>query len=476
MSTEIFKKRVYGCAIIKSLNANYNADFTKQPRTLPNGNVYATDKALKYTIRHFLYKNYAPNPDEKDLSKDKVLYFTRYKSNTEKGQYVPMSLRELYEHLFGTLEKINKGEGKNPKWMLYYFDGTKVTGKLQKIKPSDLKKYYQEIDDFPYAKKIEEAAKNANEKLKLTADGVIESVPISGETESFYFYVKGEKEIIKIEIEEDEEDIIESVVSDLDLQFFGGYNKIKILYNLLNCIDVRLFGATYTGDTNVSIHGPVQINHGVDRFVYNGSIQNLSYTEQIKSPVRNDKAKGGEAEMTTIGSSSKTMEAHYVHNFSINPKNLDDHLVIANQLSKPENKEKEKYPEQVGLINADVVKLQEALRCGATLYDSTSKAGVENELLIWVELNEGSKQVLPNFTELISVTREEVSGKVEVNLTKVNELLSQKHIASHIEKVDIFYNPAYTLPKGIKEECKVHFKQIELEEIKKEENEKSNII
>ena len=56
MRTDIFNKRVYGSAIIKSLNANYNADFTKQPRTLPNGIVYATDKALKYTIRHFLIK------------------------------------------------------------------------------------------------------------------------------------------------------------------------------------------------------------------------------------------------------------------------------------------------------------------------------------------------------------------------------------------------------------------------------------
>ena len=78
MSNDIFNKRVYGSAIIKSLNANYNADFTKQPRTLPNGIVYATDKALKYTIRHFLYKNYP---------QDKVLYFTRSKSNIETGQF-----------------------------------------------------------------------------------------------------------------------------------------------------------------------------------------------------------------------------------------------------------------------------------------------------------------------------------------------------------------------------------------------------
>jgi CRISPR-associated protein Csh2 len=44
---EIFKNRAYGFVVIKSINSNYNADFSGQPRTLPNGSVYATDKALK---------------------------------------------------------------------------------------------------------------------------------------------------------------------------------------------------------------------------------------------------------------------------------------------------------------------------------------------------------------------------------------------------------------------------------------------
>src|SRR6185312_3606570 len=112
-----FNKRVYGCAIIKSLNANYNADFTKQPRTLPNGTVYATDKALKYTIRHFLYKNY---------SDEKILYFTRNKTTSD-NQFIPMSLKEVYEYLFGAMVKVNKNSNKNPKWMFFYFDGEKTT-------------------------------------------------------------------------------------------------------------------------------------------------------------------------------------------------------------------------------------------------------------------------------------------------------------------------------------------------------------
>ena len=57
-----FTKRAYGLVVIKSINSNYNADFSGQPRTLPDGTVYATDKALKYTARHYIKNEF---PDEK---------------------------------------------------------------------------------------------------------------------------------------------------------------------------------------------------------------------------------------------------------------------------------------------------------------------------------------------------------------------------------------------------------------------------
>ena len=49
-----FKNKVFGCVVVKAINSNYNADFSGQPRTLPNGKVYATDKALKYLIKNYL--------------------------------------------------------------------------------------------------------------------------------------------------------------------------------------------------------------------------------------------------------------------------------------------------------------------------------------------------------------------------------------------------------------------------------------
>ena len=84
-----FKKRVYGCAIVKAINSNYNADFSGQPRTLPDGIVYATDKAFKYSIKKYLKDAYE-NVD--------VFYMKTLNDNLN-----PRSLDERYENLFGAI-------------------------------------------------------------------------------------------------------------------------------------------------------------------------------------------------------------------------------------------------------------------------------------------------------------------------------------------------------------------------------------
>lgn len=98
--TTPFQNRVFGCVIVKSLNSNYNADFTHQPRTLPDGTVYATDKVLKYSVRNWLKKT-APG--------DKVFYF---KTLSESMQ--PRDLGETYIALFGEFPK-NEGKDKEIK-------------------------------------------------------------------------------------------------------------------------------------------------------------------------------------------------------------------------------------------------------------------------------------------------------------------------------------------------------------------------
>lgn len=293
-----FKNRVFGCAVVKAINSNYNADFSGQPRTLPNGQVYATDKAIKYTIKNYLKDVYGD---------EKVFYF-----KTLNGNLNPISLDEKYKKLFG--------------------DYPKGTGK-------------------------------------------------------------------------EKDNVVKSAVS----------------VNLLSCIDIRLFGATFAGETNISVHGPVQINHGVN--VWSDS---HIFTEQISSPFSN-KADDPEAEkgMTTLGRQSRLDEGHYLHHFSINPENLCDILANAGK-------------EAQALSSDDIEKLKEAMRRGATWYDSASKAGCENEMLVWVELKENSRIVLPNFTTLIDLKDEKKDGKYVYDFDKLTTELGK--FQGEISFVEVFYN------------------------------------
>ncbi|MEZ4968876.1 MAG: type I CRISPR-associated protein Cas7 [Flavobacteriaceae bacterium] len=287
-----FINRVYGAAIIKSINSNYNADFSGQPRKLPNGTVYATDKALKYSIRNYW----------KDALNEKVFYF---KSLSEVMS--PRTLDETYNLHFGK---------------------------------------FNEKDKSP--------------ELRL-----------------------------------------------------------EVLRNILKCLDVKLFGGTYAGKTNISIHGTCQITHGLNRF-----IENVIYSEQIMSPFRNSNEASADSTMTTLGSQSRLQEGHYVHHFSVNPKNIEDDI----------NRVKAE-----GLTDGDISKLKEGLRKGATYYDSAAKAGTENELLLWVQLKPASKVVLPSFVSLIDINEAK-----EIDLSKVTALLSVEHIKNEIEKVEIYYNKSNT--------------------------------
>lgn len=294
---EEFKNRVFGCAIIKAINSNYNADFSGQPRTLPNGIVYATDKAYKYTVKNYL----------KDVYSDNIIFYFK----TLNRNLNPISLDETYKKIFG--------------------DYPKGTG---------------------------------NEKDKIMKKSVAE--------------------------------------------------------NLLSCLDIRFFGATFAGDTNISIHGPLQVNHATNIWP-----ENNIYSEQITSPFSN-KADDPDAEkgMTTIGRQSKLEEGHYLHHFSVNPQNLADLVTLT---------DKKHF-----LSKDDITKLKEAMRRGVTWYDSASKAGCENEMLVWVQLKENSRIVLPNFSTLIDLKQEKVNDKYIYDFSKLKNELSK--VKDDIEIVEIYYN------------------------------------
>jgi len=294
--SNLFTNRVFGCSIIKSINSNYNADFSHQPRTLPNGTVYATDKVLKYSVRNYW----------KNVQNEKVFY-----SKSLTDDMSPRTLDETLELHFG---------------------------------------------------KIDEKDKNLL--------------------------------------------------------------RLKVLKNILSCIDVRVFGGTYAGKTNISIHGTCQITHGVNRFS-----ENVIYSEQIMSPFRNPSEKNADSTMTTLGTQSKLQEGHYVHHFSVNPKNIEEDA---------------KRVGTDGLTIQDIDKLKEGLRKGVTYYDSAAKAGTENELLLWVQLKTDSKIVLPSFVELVTIKEDKT-----IDLQSISTLLSKVHVKGEIEKIELYYNTSITKVENI---------------------------
>ncbi len=186
--------------------------------------------------------------------------------------------------------------------------------------------------------------------------------------------------------------------------------KDEVFKNLTKCIDVRLFGATFTPDgakgNNISIHGNVQINHATDLY-RKGRV----YTDEILAP------------FTAIGRMSKATEAHYIHNFSVNPNNL---------LSW-----KETVQEIDTLSSNDVSILKNAFNNSATFYDSHSKAGVENELSIYVTLNENSTLSLPSFSQFVSFKKGDDDKQNSFNLTKLIDYLHKYE--NEIESIEIYY-------------------------------------
>ncbi|WP_300260130.1 type I CRISPR-associated protein Cas7 [Clostridium sp.] len=97
-------KRVYGLICISSRMANWNADFTGFPKTTSEGDIFGSDKALKYPMKKAW-----------DNSGDKVLYIKSMKfSESKKGEVslVPKSLKERYEDLFEIDDLKKEKDGK----------------------------------------------------------------------------------------------------------------------------------------------------------------------------------------------------------------------------------------------------------------------------------------------------------------------------------------------------------------------------
>lgn len=88
---EKLQGKVYGVLGIKSVMANWNADFSGQPKTISTGEVFGSDKALKYPMKQQWLKQ-----------GEKVLYVKTFKLDSKKDENTlrPKSLKERYEEVF----------------------------------------------------------------------------------------------------------------------------------------------------------------------------------------------------------------------------------------------------------------------------------------------------------------------------------------------------------------------------------------
>ena len=84
-------KRVYGVIGISSIMANWNADFSGYPKSIGDGSIFGSDKALKYPMKKMC-----------DNEGQKVFYIKTMKISTkdEKSSLIPRTLKERYETLF----------------------------------------------------------------------------------------------------------------------------------------------------------------------------------------------------------------------------------------------------------------------------------------------------------------------------------------------------------------------------------------
>jgi CRISPR-associated protein Csh2 len=362
-----FNNRVFGAVLVKTTVANYNADFTGSPRTLPNGVVYATDKALKYAMRNYLKQG-----------GETIFYTTRYK----KENMQPLDIDETYIELFGeypTKKEIKKkGKEKDDKYAI-------------RIK-EEVDKFLNENGEYEIASQI--------------ANNYLLKREVNGKTD---FIIIGQKP----------DDI----------------KRVPILQNLFKALDIRLFGATFASkEGNMSIHGNAQITHGINIYY-----ENNIFTEDITSPFRNSNDKSDDSQQTTIGNQTLLEEGHYLHNFTINPKNSEDLIKLIDN--------------QGYLTIEDIEKFKEAINRGVSYLDSASKIGVENEFSIFVTLNDNEKIQLPSFTTLIKVIEQEDEFKRKLDLSEVKNILDE--VVDRIKEVDIyidttkldFDNEIFDIPK-----------------------------
>lgn len=205
-------------------------------------------------------------------------------------------------------------------------------------------------------------------------------------------------------------------------EFLYGASDLKdvtvVLKNLMNCVDVKNFGATFAeSGSNISITGAVQIGQGFNQYR-----ETSPEEQQILSPFRNE----DEDKNSTLGTKIVSNEAHYFYPFVINPMAYKE-LV---ELGVTE-----------GYTEEDYLNFKRTALVSATSFATNSKVGCENEFALFVETK--ADAYLPNLSEYIQFEKGE-----DKNTIKIQCMGLLKDLGEKIESVEIYYNPHTTILEG----------------------------
>lgn len=196
---EEMKNRVYGVVGIKSILANWNADFSGNPKTTSDGRIFGSDKAFKFPIKKMWeaegkevlyvksYKNEKDSIQAKNLSE-------RFNQIFQKDLKTIKKKEEVFKMLFSAIDVLNFGatfaEEKN---------NISITGAVQvgqgynKYENSNI-----EVIDIlsPFRDSKQEDAKNSTIGTKIVSDEAHYMYPFSVNPQNYAIY----KEVLGEEI------------------------------------------------------------------------------------------------------------------------------------------------------------------------------------------------------------------------------------------------------------------------------------
>ena len=184
----------------------------------------------------------------------------------------------------------------------------------------------------------------------------------------------------------------------------------EVIKNLMTCKDIKLFGITFATDVNVGITGAIQINHS------NNVLKNTEvYLDDILSPY----ASGDDKSASTIGNEFRVDKAHYIYNFSINPK---EYL---------------KYAEfDLEFTREDYELFKQYSLDSVTRLNTRPKVGCENHFAMFIELKE-NEYFTPNMRKYLNVI--ENDNEIVYDLGDLSKVLTD--IEDKIDSIEIYYNP-----------------------------------